>query len=112
MFEAADPDVFAWYVKNYGPDVNLFVDHCQIVQLECLRAGIWGTHDTWGRMLAYRDEQNAKRADQNQGPTMQSWNLNTRHKHRQRKGRSSCFRHPPYHASTWSTCPHIGRRDQ
>jgi hypothetical protein len=26
---------------------QLFVDHSQIVQLECLRAGIWGTHDTW-----------------------------------------------------------------
>jgi phosphosulfolactate synthase (CoM biosynthesis protein A) len=55
MFEAADPDVFSWYVKNYGIDVNLFVDHSQIVQLECLRAGIWGTNDTWGRMLAYRE---------------------------------------------------------
>ncbi|HET8606320.1 MAG TPA: phosphosulfolactate synthase [Gaiellaceae bacterium] len=54
MFEAADPDVFTWYVKNYGIDVNLFVDHSQIVQLECLRAGLWGTHDTWGRMLSYR----------------------------------------------------------
>jgi phosphosulfolactate synthase (CoM biosynthesis protein A) len=54
MFEAADPDVFTWYIKSYGIDVNLFVDHSQIVQLECLRAGIWGTHDTWGRMLAYR----------------------------------------------------------
>ena len=53
MFEAADPDVFSWYVKNYGIDVNLFVDHSQIVQLECLRAGIWGTQDTWGRMLSY-----------------------------------------------------------
>jgi len=53
MFEAADPDVFSWYVKNYGIDVNLFVDHSQIVQLECLRAGIWGTHDTWGRILSY-----------------------------------------------------------
>ena len=29
MFEAADPDVFAWYIKNYGPEVNLFVDHSQ-----------------------------------------------------------------------------------
>jgi phosphosulfolactate synthase (CoM biosynthesis protein A) len=35
--------VFASYIKNYGADVNLFVDHSQIVQLECLRAGIWGT---------------------------------------------------------------------
>ncbi|HEU5080362.1 MAG TPA: phosphosulfolactate synthase [Opitutaceae bacterium] len=42
MFEAADPEVFAWYVRNYGPEVNLFVDHSQIVQLECLRSGIWG----------------------------------------------------------------------
>jgi phosphosulfolactate synthase (CoM biosynthesis protein A) len=54
MFEAADPDVFAWYVKHYGPEVNLFVDHSQIVQLECLRSGIWGTASTWGRILTYR----------------------------------------------------------
>ncbi len=51
MFEAADPPVFEWYVKNYGAEVNLFVDHSQIVQLECLCAGIWGTKSTWGRVL-------------------------------------------------------------
>jgi phosphosulfolactate synthase (CoM biosynthesis protein A) len=56
MFEAADPAVFAWYIKNYGPEVNLFVDHSQIVQLECLRAGIWGTTSLWGRVLTYKDE--------------------------------------------------------
>jgi phosphosulfolactate synthase (CoM biosynthesis protein A) len=55
MFEAADPDVFAWYIKNYGADVNLFVDHSQIVQLECLRAGIWGTKSLWGRMVTYKE---------------------------------------------------------
>jgi len=55
MFEAADPDVFAWYIKNYGADVNVFVDHSQIVQLECLRAGIWGTKSLWGRVVTYRD---------------------------------------------------------
>ncbi len=54
MFEAADPEVFAWYIKNYGPDVNLFVDHSQVVQLACLRAGIWGTQSLWGRVLTYR----------------------------------------------------------
>ena len=53
MFEAADPDVFAWYVKNYGPEVNLFVDS-QIVQLECLRPGIWATKSLWGRVLTYK----------------------------------------------------------
>jgi phosphosulfolactate synthase (CoM biosynthesis protein A) len=54
MFEAADPEVFAWYIKNYGPDVNLFVDHSQIVQLECLRSGIWGTKSLWGRVLTFK----------------------------------------------------------
>lgn len=54
MFEAADPAVFQWYVKNYGIDVNLFIDHSQIVQLECLRRGIWGTKSTFGRITTYR----------------------------------------------------------
>ncbi len=55
MFEAADPEVFAWYIKNYGAEVNLFIDHSQIVQLECLRAGIWGTKDLWGRVVTYKN---------------------------------------------------------
>jgi phosphosulfolactate synthase (CoM biosynthesis protein A) len=54
MFEAADPEVFAWYIKNYGPEVNLFVDHSQIVQIECLRSGIWGTKSLWGRVHTYK----------------------------------------------------------
>lgn len=56
MFEAADPPVFEWYVKTYGPEVNLFVDHSQIVQLECLRSGIWGTKSTWGRVVTYKPD--------------------------------------------------------
>lgn len=55
MFEAADPAVFAWYIKNYGPDVNIFVDHSQIVQLECLRSGIWGTKSLWGRVITFKE---------------------------------------------------------
>ncbi|MCL5099034.1 MAG: phosphosulfolactate synthase, partial [Candidatus Omnitrophica bacterium] len=54
MFEAAEPAVFRWYIKNYGPEVNLFVDHSQIVLLECLRSGIWGTQDLWGRVRTYK----------------------------------------------------------
>jgi len=54
MFEAAEPAVFTWYVKNYGADVNLFIDHSQIVQLECLRSGVWGTNDVWGRVFTYK----------------------------------------------------------
>ncbi len=57
MFEAADPEVFSWYIRNYGPEVNLFVDHSQIVQLECLRLGIWGTAETWGRVLTYKNKE-------------------------------------------------------
>jgi phosphosulfolactate synthase (CoM biosynthesis protein A) len=55
MFEAAEPDVFAWYIKNFGPEVNVFVDHSQIVQLECLRSGIWGTKSLWGRVVTYKE---------------------------------------------------------
>ena len=54
MFEAADPEVFAWYIKNYGPEVNMFIDNSQIVQLETLRRGIWGTKSLWGRVLTYK----------------------------------------------------------
>ncbi len=54
MFEAADPEVFAWYIKNYGAEVNVFVDHSQIVQLQCLRSGIWGTKSLWGKVITYK----------------------------------------------------------
>lgn len=55
MFEAAEAEVFGWYIKNYGPEVNLFVDHSQIVHLETLRRGIWGTKDVWGRIVSYKE---------------------------------------------------------
>ena len=54
MFEAADPKVYNWYIREFGIDVNLFVDHSQIVQLSCLRHGIWGTADTWGKIVSFR----------------------------------------------------------
>jgi len=60
MFEAADPEVFARYIKEYGPDVNLFVDHSQIVQLECLRSGLWGTQSLWGRVATYKDREKGR----------------------------------------------------
>lgn len=56
MFESADPGVFGWYVKNYGPDVNLFIDHSQIVHLETLRRGIWGSSSLWGRVVTFKEE--------------------------------------------------------
>ncbi len=56
MFEAADPPVFEWYIQNYGPDVNLFVDHSQALHLESLRAGVWGPVSLFGRVVTYRGE--------------------------------------------------------
>ncbi|KAI9730189.1 MAG: hypothetical protein M1834_005953 [Cirrosporium novae-zelandiae] len=55
MFEAADPKVFNYYVREFGVDVNLFVDHSQIVQLSCLRSGIWGMADTFGKVISFRE---------------------------------------------------------
>jgi phosphosulfolactate synthase (CoM biosynthesis protein A) len=48
MVEAADLAVFEWYIKNYSAEANLFADHSQIVQLECLRSGIWGYENQLG----------------------------------------------------------------
>jgi len=56
MFEAADPEVFRWYIQTYGPEVNLFVDHSQIVELAATRTGIWGPHDLWGRVQTYKGD--------------------------------------------------------
>lgn len=42
MFEAAEPEVFKWYLQNIGRDVNLFIDNSQIVEFNCWRSGIWG----------------------------------------------------------------------
>jgi phosphosulfolactate synthase (CoM biosynthesis protein A) len=53
MFETADPKVFASYVKNHGPKVNLFVDHSRVVRRECLRSGVRGTRSLLGRVATY-----------------------------------------------------------
>ncbi|XP_048493632.1 protein HEAT-STRESS-ASSOCIATED 32 [Beta vulgaris subsp. vulgaris] len=37
MFEAADARTADWFISQYGPKVNLFVNHSQVVDLECLR---------------------------------------------------------------------------
>jgi phosphosulfolactate synthase (CoM biosynthesis protein A) len=54
MFEAADPQVFNWYIREFRADVNLFVDHSQIVQLSCLREGIWAMADMFGKITMFR----------------------------------------------------------
>ena len=49
--EGITENVVEWYVKNYGNECNLFVDHNQILQLEGLRQNIWGNKSTWGRVI-------------------------------------------------------------
>ncbi|AGN01615.1 hypothetical protein L593_08350 [Salinarchaeum sp. Harcht-Bsk1] len=56
VFEAPGPEMFEWYVKNFGPNVNLFVDNSQIVELECMRSGLWGKATSWGRVVTYGGE--------------------------------------------------------
>ncbi|KZT04648.1 2R-phospho-3-sulfolactate synthase [Laetiporus sulphureus 93-53] len=57
MFEAAEPDVFAYHIQNQGARANLFIDHSQIVQLACLRRGIWGTGSTFSRVVTFEGTQ-------------------------------------------------------
>lgn len=37
MFEALDAKTSEWFISQYGPKVNLHVDHSQVIDLECLR---------------------------------------------------------------------------
>jgi hypothetical protein len=40
-------------ISDEARELDLFVDHSQIVQLECLRRGSWGTKSLWGRVVTY-----------------------------------------------------------
>ncbi len=54
MFEASDPPVFKWYLRNFGKDVNLFIDHSQIVEFTAWKTRLWGNPDIWeGKSLHY-----------------------------------------------------------
>lgn len=54
MFEASDPPVFKWYLKTFGPDVNLFVDYSQLVEFNEWKYGMWGDDDIWkGKKVHY-----------------------------------------------------------
>lgn len=44
MFEASNPRTSEWFIRRYGPKVNLFVDHSQVMDLECLRGRNLGTN--------------------------------------------------------------------
>jgi phosphosulfolactate synthase (CoM biosynthesis protein A) len=55
MFEASDPPVFKWYLTTIGRDVNLFIDHSQIVEYTAWRTKLWGDESIWeGRETSYK----------------------------------------------------------
>ena len=57
MFEAAEPPVFKWYLTAIGRDVNLFIDHSQIVEFTAWRAGLWGDEQIWkGKVFHFARE--------------------------------------------------------
>ncbi|PSO05360.1 phosphosulfolactate synthase [Candidatus Marsarchaeota G2 archaeon ECH_B_SAG-G06] len=57
MFEASDPPVFKWYLTTFGRDVNLFVDHSQIVEFTAWKTGLWGDPAIWqGKKLSYHSQ--------------------------------------------------------
>jgi phosphosulfolactate synthase (CoM biosynthesis protein A) len=54
MFEASDPSVFKWYLTAIGRDVNLFIDHSQIVEFTAWKTGLWGDSRIWkGKDIHY-----------------------------------------------------------
>jgi phosphosulfolactate synthase (CoM biosynthesis protein A) len=57
MFESSDPPVFKWYLKNFGSNVNLFIDHSQIVEYTAWRTKLWGDPEIWkGKTLSYKSK--------------------------------------------------------
>ena len=49
-----DPPVFKWYLKTFGKDVNLFIDHSQVVEFAAWRTKLWGDSSIWkGKKLHY-----------------------------------------------------------
>lgn len=55
IFEAAEPKVFEWYIRNFGPEVNVFIDHSQALLLEAVRSGVWGSNSLFNRVFTYKD---------------------------------------------------------
>lgn len=55
MFEASDPPVFKWYLTTFGREVNLFIDHSQIVEFTAWKTKLWGDESIWeGKKLSYQ----------------------------------------------------------
>ncbi len=57
MFEAAEPEVFKWYLLNVSKEANLFIDHTQVTEFTAWRLGLWGDPGIWkGKKISYKGE--------------------------------------------------------
>ena len=53
MFEADDQDVMSYYLNDYGPKVNVLVDHSQVMQIEAARRGYGPCTRTWAKAAVF-----------------------------------------------------------
>jgi phosphosulfolactate synthase (CoM biosynthesis protein A) len=60
MFEADEEAVYTHYIKNFGPEVNLFVDLTRVFKLEAARLGGWGKHPLINRVATFMRDPQAK----------------------------------------------------
>jgi phosphosulfolactate synthase (CoM biosynthesis protein A) len=51
IFEAGSPEVYGWYIREYGPDVSLRVEHRHAAHLSTIRAGLEGDEWLWRRAV-------------------------------------------------------------
>jgi phosphosulfolactate synthase (CoM biosynthesis protein A) len=56
MFEADDQDVMSYYLNAYGPKVNVFVDHTQVMQIEAARRGYGPSTLTWAKAAVFHKD--------------------------------------------------------
>ena len=56
MFEADDQDVMSYYLNAYGPKVNVFVDHTQVMQIEAARRGYGPCTLTWSKAAVFHND--------------------------------------------------------
>ena len=53
MFEADDQDVMSYYLNAYGPKLNVFIDHSQVMQIEAARRGYGPNTSTWSKAAVF-----------------------------------------------------------
>jgi phosphosulfolactate synthase (CoM biosynthesis protein A) len=63
IFEADDRDVYTRYINQYGPEVNLFIDHSRVTHLECSRRGGWGKHPVINRVATFYASKEGRRRE-------------------------------------------------